>query len=261
MISQQPDSNLSTYNYLQWRKLHLENDLDLCQAAKNVDNNKETILIVPTLDDKFLDNDGQPTEHFKYDRKDGKLTRDGIRDLRMDLKSYTDLLEKRTKEKELLCARYISTITPPVKIYLSSIPEFIEAQRERDSFKMWKAIEKARSEVGPRVIRHRTKAFMNLSQGSNSHEFFVDQLRTAESDFTNDFGGSGPHTGWAKISHILGMIYLGGVDQEAFNFKLETTLAAHPTCKLDDPWSVVASFQQYSLGEQMVSGPLTDEPD
>ena len=94
MISQQPDSNLSTYNYLQWRKLHLENDLDLGQAAKDVENNKETILIAPTLSEKFLDMDGQPTEHFKYDQKDGKPTRDGIRDLRMDLKSYTDLLEQ-----------------------------------------------------------------------------------------------------------------------------------------------------------------------
>ena len=261
MISQ-PDNDdvLSTFNYLPWRKRQLEKNIDLGQAAKDIENNLETIVTMPNIDDKILGMNGLPSEFFRYERdKDGKPTRDGLIDYRKDEYRAIDLIADRRKEKELLCARYVSAMTNSVKIYLGSVPEFVESSRDRDSFKMWKAIEKSRSEVGPRVIRHRTKAFMNLSQGTNSHEHFVDQLRTAENDFTNDFGGSGTYKGWAKISHIVGMIYIGGVDQDVFNFKLETTLNEHPTCKLDDPWATVAAFQQYSLGKQMV-GPTAEEP-
>ena len=51
MISQ-PDNDdvLSTFNYLPWRKRQLEKNIDLGQAAKDIENNLETIVTMPNID-------------------------------------------------------------------------------------------------------------------------------------------------------------------------------------------------------------------
>ncbi len=86
MISQ-PDNDdvLSTFNYLQWRKRQLEKNIDLGQAAKDIENNLETIVTMPNIDEKIMGMNGLPSEFFRYERdKDGKPTRDGLIDYRKD---------------------------------------------------------------------------------------------------------------------------------------------------------------------------------
>lgn len=107
-------------------------------------------------------------------------------------------------------------------------------------------IESNQSKSGSRVIRSRCTNFFQLQQGSEPFETFIDKVRQGETHLTQDLGSTSPdHTGFIKISHLVSLLFLGGVDQQFFSFPLERCYETFKDGKIDDPRKEIAKFQDY----------------
>ena len=256
--TQEPEL-LNAYNHNSWRKRMKVSLSQFGQIAIGINLKRKFAVIFPRMDEQLLDMAGEPTGVFKYEQDKKVLSTQGHRDFRQDIFMATSL-SNDMRTLDIKAASYIlSHISPLSLIALNNIAAFNAAQDTLDSYDMMHAIDNSRSKCGARVIKHRTAQFFSLTQGSSSFEEFVDELRECETNITSDFGGSGDHRGYIKISHLVGMVFLTGVNQQAFNFKLEGTLATHPDCKIDDPWTAIADYQAYTLQKQIVEGPSPEE--
>lgn len=254
---------LGAHNYLSWAKQELESIIQFGQPAYDIANNTKTIYKMPSHDDKLPSMDiNVPSEHFRFEHneKGDSLSSQGHQALTQAIILTNKLETKYQNDSTSLVGHLVSRISPITKTALSSAPNYTKAVNERNATALWKTIATSRSKCGSRVIRHRTQGFLNLKQGTDPFETFIDNIRTAETHITEDFGGQDSFKGWIKIDHLIAMVFMGGIDQEAFSFKIEGILATHPDCKIDDPWKTIGEFQDYSLQKQIVNGPTTEEP-
>lgn len=63
---------------------------------------------------------------------------------------------------------------------------------------------------------------------------------------TQDLGSTSPdHQGFIKISHLVSLRLLGGIDQQFFSFPLERCYETFKDGEIDGPWKEIAKFQDY----------------
>jgi len=175
-----------------------------------------------------------------------RISADGKRQLRDAISKFERISERMEVDNSYCFSFLLKSLSPDIKIALSSAPGYDAAFNSSDSFDFWAIIESNQSKSGSRVIRSRCINLFQLQQGSDLFETFIDKVRQGETHLTQDFGSTSvAHKGFIKISHLVSLIFLGGVDQQFFSFPLERCYETFKDGKIDDQWQEVAKFQDY----------------
>jgi hypothetical protein len=175
-----------------------------------------------------------------------RISADGKRQLRDAISKFERITERMEVDNNYCFSFLLKSLSPEIKIALSSAPGYDAAFNSSDSFDFWALIESNQSKSGSRVIRSRCTNFFQLQQGSEPFESFIDKVRQGETHLTQDLGSTSPdHKGFIKISHLVSLLFLGGVDQQFFSFPLERCYETFKDGKIDDPWTEIAKFQDY----------------
>ena len=254
MISQSRSSlvisPLTRDNYPSWRKDIAKHSIIFGDPASALFRNVQNIPVAPKLSDCYPSIGSSPPEP-KYFSEEGILTADARRFFREDEAQFRKDQLSYQKDNDGLLHFLLTNISPSSETTLNTRPGFSAAVVAKDSFLVWDFIHKTHFKGSSRSTFRQLGVFLHLKQGVEQFEHFIEQLRETEQQVLANYG-SAAHPGYILLSHITAGIFLQGIQQDRFQFKIESTLAEHPDGKIDDIWPIVSDFQQYNLEKEQL---------
>ena len=241
---------LTRDNYPAWKKDVAKHSIVYGDAAAAIMRNVRFTLNPPSFADTYpAIGDDRPQLKYPTTGNPATLTADSIRFFRDDQAIFKKELAVFNKDNDSLLHFLLTSISPAPETTLHTRPGFAIAVNNKDSFKVWEFITATHFKGSSRSTFRQLGHFLHLKQNSDPFEHFIEQLREMEQQVLANYG-SIDHPGFIRISHLTAGIFLQGVQQDRFEFKIESTLSTYQDGKIDDIWPIVDSFQQYNLEKE-----------
>ena len=97
---------------------------------------------------------------------------------------------------------------------------------------------------------HRTRLYMNITQGSSAHEVYMDQVTTMAETFALDFKST-EHPGYVRLSEITSFLYLAGLNRTEFRRAIDDLLQNNPSGRFPDPSILMTQLQAWKIANSL----------
>ena len=208
----------------------------------------------PKPDDMLLDADGIPTsiqlfEHAGDGTPLSPLTfiNDGLSDYKKAITRFSKTKDAFNLGNDALSSCILLHLSPDVSKDLLSTASFVTALHKEitDTFDMVKIIQDLYGKGSGRTRVRQLKLFLSSQQGTSSHESYMEMIKQGVDTTLANYESSA-FPGFISIDSLSSAIYLSGLDQEAFKFKLEASHIAHPDGQFTGLSSLMADYQIYA---------------
>ena len=181
------------------------------------------------------------------------LTECSNRELRNELKIYNATL-RIFNDEDTLCLDYLyrhispksltSTKTHPLYSQYEALPigkrSFVFYGMARDIHSIGNATTKL----------HRTRLYMNITQGSSAHEVYMDQVTTIAETFALDFEST-ERPGYVRLLEITSFLYLAGLNRSVFRRAIDNLLQNNPSGRFLDTSALMAQLQAWKIANSL----------
>ena len=181
------------------------------------------------------------------------LTECGNRELRDDLKIYNASL-RIFNDEDTLCLDYLYRhISPKSLTSIKTHPLYSQYEAlpiGKRSFVFYGMARDIHSIGNATTKLHRTRLYMNITQGSSAHEVYMDQVTTMAETFALDFGST-EHPGYVRLSEITSFLYLAGLNRSEFRRAIDNLLQNNPSGRFADPSALMAQLQAWKIANSL----------
>ena len=181
------------------------------------------------------------------------LTESGNRELRDDLKIYNATL-RIFNDEDTLCLDYLYRhISPKSLTSIKTHPLYLQYEAlpiGKRSFVFYGMAKDIHSIGNATTKLHRTRLYMNITQGSSAHEVYMDQVTTMAETFALDFGST-EHPGYVRLSEITSFLYLAGLNRTEFRRAIDDLLQNNPSGRFPDPSILMTQLQAWKIANSL----------
>ena len=249
---------LNSTNIVAWTQNFLNSIFHFGPFAKQLKTGIRYCQTLPQKNDKDSDGDfiypGSITTNLSNLEIDPKnilekysLTNEG------KLQYNTHLRDKKlSNDRELqlnseLMTLLFSRISPLSQITLESHKDYKNAYEQNDTFTIFRIINETHKIGTSKTAIMQLRKFLTLSMENKNHQIYIHELKELETIARENFG-SNEYPNMIPISAFTAAIYISGLDQDLFEYKIENFFDQHPDMKLcDNIWNIIGEFHKYYL--------------
>jgi hypothetical protein len=166
----------------------------------------------------------------------------------MYLSHVTDKKIANARELQLndeLMTLLYSRISQESLITLASHRDYEKALDEKDTFTIYKIINETHRIGSSKTAIIKLRKFLTLSMENKTHQIYMHELKELEKTTLGNFG-SDKFPDMIPISTLVAAIYISGLDQDLFEYKIEDFFKEHPNMRLcDNIWNIIGEFHKY----------------
>jgi hypothetical protein len=252
------DKILNSTNVVPWSQNFLKSIFHFGPFANQLKTGVQYFQTLPQKNDKDSDEDfiypGSITtnlSNLEIDPKDipekYSLTNEGKL---MYLSHVRDKKIANARELQLndeLMTLLYSRISQESLITLASHKDYEKALDEKDTFTIYKIINETHRIGSSKTAIIKLRKFLTLSMENKTHQIYMHELKELEKTTLENFG-SDKFPDMIPISTLVAAIYISGLDQDLFEYKIEDFFKEHPNMRLcDNIWNIIGEFHKYYL--------------
>jgi hypothetical protein len=203
-------------------------------------------VMCPDTGEPILDADGEPISAYDF-TEHGIMTAQSKKEYRHDLQRYTTDKRKFENDSRAVISLIHESCSAESRTIVAAHIGYPQAFASGDAYRIFEILTETHSLASPRLAMLRVKSLFGLTQAScRSYEHFVEELLIALDFFVADFGSTKEgQEGMIDPQHIAAVIFIMGVDQSFFQYKIDSIMANTHDAKLDGWREMLPDFQSY----------------
>jgi hypothetical protein len=238
---------LTPTNVISWQQIFLRSIFHFGPFANQLNTGIRYVQTLPKKTDIDADGDYIYPGYFDPTENRYKLDSSGTSHYLSDLRRKEDENKRELQLNSELLTFLFSHISPESLITLQANSLYNEAYCNRDTFSLFQIINQSHRKGSSKTALFQLRKYLSLTMSNKTHQLYMHELKDLEQITIENFSNPKDKT-QIPISSLTAAIYISGLDQTLFEYKIEKFFESYPNLNdCVDIWDVISHFHNYYI--------------